>query len=220
MARRGTGRWLASSTLAVGYVALVARYRDSPRTQELRLFRGLNGGPELAWLRVPQQLGTPWGPVGVALVMAIRGRYPEAVAALLVVPVEKCVEVGTKNVVHRSRPFHGAPTVLRDDAPLDGSSMPSGHAALAAASAVLLAQGTSPGVAAVLGSVAVATALTRIHQGAHWPSDTLAGGVMGASIALALTAVVRRPPAMVAPSTSVEAHTAWVAFSADASGCL
>jgi membrane-associated phospholipid phosphatase len=168
------------------------RYRRDPRPAEIRVFRWLNDSPELSWLRVPQQLGTPWSLVATALVMAVRGRWLDAAVALLVLPVEKCVEVGTKECVKRPRPLFGAPTVLRDDAPVDGPSMPSGHAAIATACALVLGRGAPRGVAVSLGGLAAVTALTRVHQGAHWPSDAVAGSVMGAGSVVALRAVVQR----------------------------
>lgn len=191
-AHRGEGRELPFACLVTAYVATVLRYRHDPRPGELRLFRWLNDLPEMNWLRVPQQLGTPWGPVATALVMAARGRTVDAAVALLVLPVEKCVEVGTKKVIQRPRPLFGAPTVLRDDAPVDGPSMPSGHAAIATACALVLGSGAPAGIAVSLGGVAALTALTRVHQGAHWPSDAVAGSVMGASIVLALRTVLQR----------------------------
>lgn len=183
---------LTTSCVATAYVATVLRYRCDPRPGELRVFGWLNDGPEMSGLRLPQQLGTPWAPVATAFVMALRGRRVDAAAALLVLPAEKCVEVGTNKIVHRPRPIYGAPTVLRDDAPVDGPSMPSGHAAIAAACALTLGHGAPRGIAVGLGGIAAVTALTRVHQGAHWPSDAVAGSVMGAGIALALQAVVER----------------------------
>ncbi len=80
-----------------------------------------------------QQLGTPWALVATAAIAVVRGRRADAAVALVTLPASKCVEVLTKRVVQRPRPFHVVPTALRDDAPLDGPSMPSGHAAIATA---------------------------------------------------------------------------------------
>ena len=188
----GTPRRTAPLLAAAAYVALVVRYRDVPRPAERELFRLINDGPEWSWLRGPQQLGTPWALVATAAIAVVRGRRADAAVALLTLPASKCVEVLTKRVVQRPRPFHVVPTALRDDAPLDGPSMPSGHAAIATASTLILAVGVPRGVAAVMAGVATVTAFTRVHQGAHWPSDAVTGCALGTAAVLALKAVVRR----------------------------
>lgn len=120
--------------------------------------------------------------------MAARGRWFDAAVSLLTLPAEKGVEVVTKKVVQRPRPFYVVPTGLRDDAPLEGPSMPPGHAAIATASTLILVAGAPRGVAALMAVVATATACTRVHQGAHWPSDAVAGCALGAAVVLVLRA--------------------------------
>lgn len=73
---RGT-QCRAAALAVVAYVALVARYRDEPRSAERNVFRFINDGPELSWPRVPQQLGTPW-----ALVATAAAWLPEAAGSM------------------------------------------------------------------------------------------------------------------------------------------
>jgi undecaprenyl-diphosphatase len=167
---------------------LVVRYRDPPRPAERDVFRFINDGPEQSWLRFPQQLGTPWALVATAAAMAVRGRRADAAICLLTLPAEKGVEVLTKKFVQRPRPLYVVPTALRDDAPLEGPSMPSGHAAIATASTLILVAGAPRGVAALVAGITTVTAYTRVHQGAHWPSDTVAGCALGAAVVLVLRA--------------------------------
>ena len=61
------------------------------------------------------------------------------VAAGLALPVEKGLEVGVKKVVNRRRPAQVLEPNLHDDAPTDGPSYPSGHAAIATCGVVLAA---------------------------------------------------------------------------------
>ncbi|MGH3769979.1 MAG: bifunctional phosphatase PAP2/diacylglycerol kinase family protein [Pseudonocardiaceae bacterium] len=64
------------------------------------------------------------------------------------------------------------------------SSFPSGHAASAAAFATAVAM-ESPTVGLAVAPIAAAVAYSRVHTGAHWPSDVAVGMLMGTGIALA-----------------------------------
>jgi undecaprenyl-diphosphatase len=180
------------ATLAAGtYVALCARHHDRPGRLETRAFRSVNDAPDRRWLRLPQQLGTPWTLPATAAVLALRGRRAWAVAALVAVPAEKAVEVATKKVLRRPRPVAVVPTTLRDDAPTQGAAQPSGHAAIAAAAAYLLARGTGSlrlGIAGAAGTLL--TSYVRVHQGAHWPGDVAAGAALGVVVGAGLASVV------------------------------
>jgi undecaprenyl-diphosphatase len=82
-----------------------------------------------------------------------------------------------KLVVRRPRPdIEGLPP-LADT--LSNRSYPSAHATTSAASARVL----SPLVGVPLYPVAAAMSLSRVYLGVHWPSDTVAGFVLGAAIA-------------------------------------
>lgn len=63
------------------------------------------------------------------------------------------------------------------------SSMPSGHSASAVAFAVGAGM-VSPALGAVLAPVAAGVAYSRVHTGAHWPSDVVFGSALGAGAAL------------------------------------
>lgn len=146
-------------------------------------------GPQ-PWLRVPQQLGTPWALPGVALIAALRGERRLAVAALAALPTEKGLEVATKKIVDRPRPAQVLSPQLRDDAPTEGPSYPSGHAAIAACSVWLLAFLLPEAATALLAACAGLTALTRVHQGAHHPMDAVGGTLLGAGVGALLGAVI------------------------------
>ena len=147
-------------------------------------------------LRVPQQLGTPWMLPGVAL-GAITLRRPHlAVIAACALPLEKALEVGLKKIIDRKRPAQTDPdAMLHDDAPQDGPSYPSGHAAIATTAVVAISPYLpAPMVAAGVIAAAAASAV-RISQGAHYPMDAVGGGLLGLTVASALTGTVGRPAA-------------------------
>lgn len=95
-------------------------------------------------------------------------------AALLAIStlLMKSATQGLKHSVHRNRPLF----------PLDGQSFPSSHSATAFTGAELLRQETQRRypVLSWAGYVpALATAGLRLSKRRHWPSDVLAGALIG-----------------------------------------
>lgn len=84
------------------------------------------------------------------------------------------------------------PTHLRDDAPLEGGAMPSGHAALAACGTTLLLPAVPPSARAALAALTGLSAYVRVHQGAHHPTDAVAGLVLGVGVALGVSEAAAR----------------------------
>lgn len=166
-----------------GYVGLVPLARLDPTGPERRLFRAMNGTTwgSLPALRVPQQLGTPWVLPGVAVVGFFTHRPALAVSGALALPLEKGLEVGVKLLFERRRPAQVLDAELHDDAPTEGGSYPSGHAAIAACAAWLVAPYLPSWCAAALVPAVGATTFTRVHQGAHFPLDAVGGVLMGIS---------------------------------------
>ncbi|MGZ4476603.1 MAG: phosphatase PAP2 family protein [Nocardioides sp.] len=176
-------RLSAAAALLPGYGAIAARPGD-PGRRERALFALVNGMDQRVELRVAQQWGIPWTLPLVAAIAAARRRPRHAAVALLAVGATKGVEVATKKVRPRPRPLYVQPTALRDDAPLEGGSMPSGHAAVGACATMLLAPLVPAPVTAVTGAVTLLSALARVQQGAHEPLDAVAGLMLGSGIGL------------------------------------
>lgn len=177
-----------------GYVALAAVTTDAPASLERWAFRTMNGTKEdQEELRLPQQLGTPWVLPVTALVALAAGRRRLALQAALALPVEKGLEVATKKLSRRPRPAQ-APIEARlhDDAPTEGPSYPSGHAAIAVAWVVLVAPHLPDRLVGGLGAAAAVASYTRIHQGAHFPADSLGGMLLGVVVGCGLRAATDR----------------------------
>jgi diacylglycerol kinase family enzyme/membrane-associated phospholipid phosphatase len=154
----------------------------------MRAVSGFPGGHHDTFFRrlsASANKGKLW--FGVAAVAAaIPGRTRRAaVHGLLAQAVASAVtNLVFKTLLPRARPLPEHLPVFRFVHPQPtSSSMPSGHSA----SAVAFALGTGlvqPVLGAVVAPVAAGVAYSRVHTGAHWPSDVLFGSAIGAGAAL------------------------------------
>lgn len=101
-----------------------------------------------------------------------------------------CVNIFIKNIVNRPRPFLSDESLLPLIRPGE-SSFPSGHAAssFAAATSLFLYK-KKAGIPAYL--LAAAIAFSRLYIGVHYPTDVLAGMVIGIVCGVAVNGVVKR----------------------------
>jgi diacylglycerol kinase family enzyme/membrane-associated phospholipid phosphatase len=107
-----------------------------------------------------------------------------------------------KRVLRRRRPGAAAfPFVGLRRRPIS-SSMPSGHAASAAAFATAMSM-EMPVLAAPLGALAAAVAYSRVYNGVHYPGDVIFGGAIGVGVAVATTKVWPRVDASPASARPV-----------------
>lgn len=108
-----------------------------------------------------------------------------AVHGLLALGVASAVtNLGFKTLLPRTRPLPEFLPVFRFVNPQPtSSSMPSGHSASAVAFTLGVAL-VNPRLGAVLAPVAAGVAYSRVHTGAHWPSDVVLGSAIGAGAAL------------------------------------
>jgi undecaprenyl-diphosphatase len=88
-----------------------------------------------------------------------------------------------KRVFVRERPFITHTSIDRAAAPLDRYSFPSGHT-LHAVAFSWQAGAHFPELLWVLAPLAALIAASRMVLGLHYPSDVLAGGAIGAALAL------------------------------------
>lgn len=94
-----------------------------------------------------------------------------------------------KNGTLRPRPFEVHAHIAAGAVPLDRYSFPSGHT-LHAVAFSLVAAAYFPALAPLLAATTLAVAASRVVLGLHYPSDVLAGAVLGGAIALASLSLV------------------------------
>lgn len=120
---------------------------------------------------------------------------------VVLIIISDLVVEGLKLLFMRERPF----AVLTDVHTISWGpfttatsyAFPSGHASRAFAMATLIAFGTRRRWGATVLVLAGLVGLSRIYLGLHWPSDVLAGAVVGVALALVMRWVATRDNAYV-----------------------
>ncbi|GAC1368406.1 MAG: hypothetical protein NVS2B15_03360 [Pseudarthrobacter sp.] len=134
-------------------------------------------------LSVAANKGVLW--LAVAGVMAARSGTPRRAAARgLIALGAASASNGTLKAVlpFRPRPQH-LPSLPFWPPEYHGSSLPSGHSASAAAFATGVAL-VSPALGAIVAPLAAGVAYSRVHIGAHWPSNVILGSTLGIAAAV------------------------------------
>lgn len=148
---------------------------------------GSNLGVDLAMVALTV-LGMTYILVLAGPILWLRGRRELGFDVVVLLIITGIVVEVLKLLIMRERPFQVLPGVhTLPWGPLvaaGGYSMPSGHASQAFAVATLIALGTSRQVGAVVLVLAALISLSRIYLGVHWPSDVLAGALLGVGLAL------------------------------------
>lgn len=146
--------------------------------------RCLRFRPVQGYFRVVSRLGN--GIFWYALILALPLLLPAsglAIALLMTLAGVVCTVTYKllKHTLVRERPFISFPAINCATPPLDRYSFPSGHTLHAAGFNTLLAF-TAPALALYLLPFTLSVAASRVVLGLHYPSDVLAGALIGAAI--------------------------------------
>lgn len=140
----------------------------------------LAGGPVLdRAVAATTDLGSIYAVVGLAAVLAVAGRRRAAVDVVGAGALAWYGAQLNKTRVRRLRPYEseGVRRLVRQPA---GSSFPSGHAAVGAAVATVLAsRGRARPTRAVLDALGAYVAASRVYVGVHYPTDVMGGAGLG-----------------------------------------
>ena len=138
------------------------------------------------------EAGAIWVVIGMAMLGSRRLRpWGVALLALLAV-VGLGGELLLKNVFARPRPFVANPDYALLVMPPSGYSFPSGHTSCAIGAAVLLSCAPlAGGWKAGAWVLALLLAFSRLYLYVHYPTDVLAGAIVGTIGALVAVALLR-----------------------------
>lgn len=157
---------------------------DRKAVLAVNLRSGSSVDAALHGLSVAANEGRLWLMVAGALALRPGAPRQAAVQGLVALGAAAAVNGTLKAVLpFRPRPQH-LPWFAFWPREYDGSSLPSGHTASAAAFTTGVAL-VSPALATAVAPLAAGVAYSRVHIGAHWPSDVFLGTVVGVGAALA-----------------------------------
>ncbi|MEX1176968.1 MAG: phosphatase PAP2 family protein [Nitriliruptor sp.] len=123
-------------------------------------------------------LGSVYGLGGIALTLFVGGRRRAALDSALAGSAAWLVAQGLKPTLDRPRPYQ-VDAAARLVAVPAGSSWPSGHSAVAAATATSLSPHLGPMSRLVAGGLVGTVAVSRLYVGVHHLTDVLAGVAVG-----------------------------------------
>ena len=119
---------------------------------------------------------------GLLFVIRGPGFAPHVLLMAVTAGVGVLVYATLKNRLVRERPYINHGDILCGTAPLDRYSFPSGHT-LHAVSFTIMLTSFEPFMIFIAAPFAVLVAASRVILGLHYPSDVVAGGLLGAALA-------------------------------------
>ena len=167
-----------------GATSLWHRFDHAEHAMCLRINRSSRHAPIRRFFAVISRLGDGVFWYLLILAFALSGPQGAGVAAQLALTgiVGTAVYRQLKHRLVRERPFISHAGISLCAAPLDRYNFPSGHT-LHAVCFTLVATAHVPGLAPILIPFTLLIAASRVVLGLHYPTDVLAGALIGAGLA-------------------------------------
>jgi undecaprenyl-diphosphatase len=173
--------------------------RIPPETIDRRLYRAIHGLPHSPvgdrYVTILSDLGEGPGWVAAGLALAwvggSKGRRAGLAAAIASLGTTYLVQQKLKPVFRRTRPHIGRDVMVVGIRTTD-ASFPSGHSASSFAAATAIAAFYPRATPLVFG-LATGVAVSRVHLGHHFPSDTAVGGLIGIAAGTLVAWLVKMP---------------------------
>ena len=206
MSERARPIWLGAAACAAGFilVALVVSsgISDPVDAAIISVVRAPELHDALSPLARITELGSTWAVIVVgALVLVLgwlSGRPRDGAAGALTIAIGSLIVEATKRLTQRMRPDFLDPVIQAV-----GYSFPSGHTTNATVAygvlGVLVARLPWPtairvAIDVVLGAIVFGVGLSRVWLGVHYPTDVLAGWLLGGAIVLTYAALTLPAP--------------------------
>jgi membrane-associated phospholipid phosphatase len=169
-----------------------------PETVDRRLYRAIHGLPHSPagdrYVAILSDLGEGPGWVAAGLALAwlggAKGRRAGVAVTVASLGTTYVVQRIIKPMFRRQRPWVGRDVLVIGIRTTD-ASFPSGHSASSFAAATTLAA-FYPKAAPLGFALATGVAVSRVHLGHHFPSDTAVGGLIGIATGTLVAWLTRR----------------------------
>ena len=201
VSERARPLWLGAAACAIGFIlvalAVVSGTSDPLDAAIISVVRAPELHDALSPLARITELGSTLAVIGVgALVLLVgwlSGRPRDGLAGALTIAIGSLIVEVTKRLTERMRPDFLDPVIQAV-----GYSFPSGHTTNATVAygvlGVLVARMAWPtairvGIEVVLGAIVFGIGLSRVWLGVHYPTDVLAGWLLGGTIVLTYAAL-------------------------------